>query len=98
VCSFQYPPSFVLTSSLTGSARVTVPTTTSVRYGPVFHSPSPNQPTMFISRSYSEGSRSCEFCPCRDVLFVGSYVLGTQLNLEVPQYEFNEAEGKLVIG
>jgi len=28
----------------------------------------------------------------------GSNVLDIQLNLEVPQYEFSEADGKLIIG
>jgi len=52
---------------------------------------------MSISRSYPEGSRSRMFDPCHDALF-GSDGLGIQLNLEVPQYEFNEVDGKLVIG
>ena len=69
----------------------------SVSYYPVSHSPNPDSPAMSISRSYPEGSRSCKFYPCHDAL-LSSDVLGLQLNLEVPAYEFNEAEGKLVIG
>lgn len=33
-----------------------------------------------------------------DYTYTLTYYIITQLNLEIPQYDFNEAEGKLVIG
>ena len=96
--TFKYPQSpRLLFTFLIGSAHVTVPTTTSVRYDLVSHSLSPNNPILSSSRSYPQGSCSCEFHSRSDALF-GSDALALQLNLEVPQYEFNEADGKLVIG
>jgi len=52
---------------------------------------------MSFSRSYPQGPRPCKFYCSHDAL-LGFDILGLQLNLEVPQYEFNEVEGKLVIG
>ena len=48
-----------------------------------------------ISRSHSQGSCACEF---DDSLWFGLTDTTLQLNLEVPAHDFNEAEGKLIVG